>query len=466
MGITLKGVTFFVVWCCYGAVTLWLFNVFTIHQNTPYMDEIFHAKQAKKYCDGNYSEWDDKITTPPGLYLLSVGILVPASSLFNVDLCTLVGFRTINVAFTMGNMYIIYVLQFYIHKSHQNTKKYHQILSSLNLGLFPLSYFFTFLYYTDSGALFFILIMYLFHLMKNDGTAALFGLLAVLFRQTSIVWIFFVAVLQSINVLNYWIRRETSVKQEHLHSLIPFIKYTKTVLINKKQLLPILMEILKTTGNYLLIGIGFVLFIIYNKGIVLGDKNAHQACFNFPQILYFLGFFLCFSCSYLISFTKIMHFLKFCRNHYFLAWFFCLLSSTFIYKFTYVHPYLLADNRHLTFYIWRRILGYKSVIPHLYIPVYLYSAWSLIHCLSHKSQLWKLTFLFCLVVALFPQQLLEFRYFIIPYIILRLNISVNNWFQLLGETFVYIFINIIALYIFFYKTFYWQGSEDVQRIMW
>lgn len=33
----------------------------------PYLDEIFHIPQAQKYCDGNWSAWDDKITTPPGL---------------------------------------------------------------------------------------------------------------------------------------------------------------------------------------------------------------------------------------------------------------------------------------------------------------------------------------------------------------------------------------------------------------
>ncbi|CAG8471450.1 451_t:CDS:2 [Scutellospora calospora] len=33
----------------------------------PYMDEIFHISQAQKYCEGNYFEWDPKLTTPPGL---------------------------------------------------------------------------------------------------------------------------------------------------------------------------------------------------------------------------------------------------------------------------------------------------------------------------------------------------------------------------------------------------------------
>jgi len=41
----------------------------------PYMDEIFHIPQAKEYCNGNFSYWNDKITTFPGLYYISVIIV-------------------------------------------------------------------------------------------------------------------------------------------------------------------------------------------------------------------------------------------------------------------------------------------------------------------------------------------------------------------------------------------------------
>ena len=30
-------------------------------------DEFFHVPQAQAYCEGRFSHWDDKITTPPGL---------------------------------------------------------------------------------------------------------------------------------------------------------------------------------------------------------------------------------------------------------------------------------------------------------------------------------------------------------------------------------------------------------------
>ena len=38
----------------------------------PYMDEIFHVPQAQRYCEHRFNEWDNKITTLPGLYLTSL----------------------------------------------------------------------------------------------------------------------------------------------------------------------------------------------------------------------------------------------------------------------------------------------------------------------------------------------------------------------------------------------------------
>lgn len=30
-------------------------------------DEIFHIRQAQTYCAGRWTQWDPKLTTPPGL---------------------------------------------------------------------------------------------------------------------------------------------------------------------------------------------------------------------------------------------------------------------------------------------------------------------------------------------------------------------------------------------------------------
>ena len=51
-----------------------IYVVFMASVPEPYMDEPFHVKQTQEYCAGNWSVWDEKITTFPGLYLLGAGV--------------------------------------------------------------------------------------------------------------------------------------------------------------------------------------------------------------------------------------------------------------------------------------------------------------------------------------------------------------------------------------------------------
>jgi len=40
------------------------------------------------------------------------------------------------------------------------------------------------------------------------------------------------------------------------------------------------------------------------------------------------------------------------------------------------HPFLLSDNRHYMFYIWRRVFMLHTVVPYLFIPGYQACAWA------------------------------------------------------------------------------------------
>jgi alpha-1,2-glucosyltransferase len=69
-------------------------------------DEIFHAPQTQKYCQGRLSEWDPKITTFPGLYLLAAPYAVAVNWMQRVLLpsspetaCTIAVLRSINILF-------------------------------------------------------------------------------------------------------------------------------------------------------------------------------------------------------------------------------------------------------------------------------------------------------------------------------------------------------------------------------
>jgi alpha-1,2-glucosyltransferase len=83
-------------------IFLYLFNVIV---SEPYMDEYFHYNQFRAYHRNQFTYWDPKITTPPGLYLIQrlFSIVVPG------ELGVL---RAINCLF-FSNVFIVYVLKIY-----------------------------------------------------------------------------------------------------------------------------------------------------------------------------------------------------------------------------------------------------------------------------------------------------------------------------------------------------------------
>ena len=91
------------------------------------MDEIFHIPQAQRYCDGNFTQWDNKITTLPGLYLFSVGLLDPAYKMstglgYNsndgdtfLNFCSVKMLRSVNLLMSIINIVLLYTITSHLH---------------------------------------------------------------------------------------------------------------------------------------------------------------------------------------------------------------------------------------------------------------------------------------------------------------------------------------------------------------
>ncbi|CAI2189507.1 12511_t:CDS:2, partial [Funneliformis geosporum] len=177
----------------------------------PYMDEIFHIPQAQQYCKGKYDEWNPKLTTPPGFYLLST------------------------------------------------EKKY--------------------------------------------WMSALVGGISVLFRQSNIIWNCFIlgtsllAVLSDSNYDSKINGRMSYYRGINIRSDIA-IKEIKDFLILTLKNSPILFTIF---FPYFLIFSSFIAFLIWNGGIVLGDKSNHTAVLHIPQIFYFISFTTIFSAPIILK---------------------------------------------------------------------------------------------------------------------------------------------------------------------
>lgn len=65
-----------------------------------------------------FEQWDPMITTPPGLYLASVGVIKPVVWLADLTgnvVCSTAMLRFINLLFNCGNLYLIYLLLCKLH---------------------------------------------------------------------------------------------------------------------------------------------------------------------------------------------------------------------------------------------------------------------------------------------------------------------------------------------------------------
>ena len=337
-------------------------------------------------------------------------------------------------------------------------------LTAIILSAFPLLYFYTFLYYTDPGSTFWVLLMYYFSINNWHFVAAVSGCVAIIFRQTNIVWVVFTAGSAATRILAPMIQE----RSPNSGSIIPAFADLVSATSGKFK------DLLGTLWSYALTALGFLVFVYINNGIVVGDRSSHEACLNFPQVFYLLGFTLFFSCSHLISPSLVLNVLKDIKNilikpiKLLVTVLAVLLMLLLIYKFTYVHKYLLADNRHYPFYVWRKLYTRHWAVRYALMPVYLYSGWAVHHLLAARQHfLSQLVFVVCVTAVTVPQKLLEFRYFIVPYIMYRLHIPLASYPKLLLEGAIYVAVNAATLYLFLEKPFHWPHEpEEVQRFMW
>lgn len=450
----------------------------------PYMDEIFHIPQAKRYCQGNFTYYDPKLTTPPGLYILSfLGIYLRDKVLIRRSelICDTLDLRRTNQIVTIFNFVILVLIQLSSSNGSMSNKAAagltrrsgfkkrisytldHSttldlakiVLSSIIIILLPPLFFFNSLYYTDAASLLFILLTYLFSVNDQHLLASLSGMSSIFFRQTNIVWVFYCACLVVIKTIE---ERDNTTTSSSSNSNCCY-----NFIFNQR----LIVNLVRRCIFYSLVGILFISFVVVNKGIVLGDRKAHQPKLHLAQILYYLGFCSVFGACWIFHPRILKRFLYFTIRSPITAIVAIALIIYLISFGRYAHPYLLADNRHLTFYIWRRVLDrHNSYVPYLLTPVYLISTlsvWQHLRAKNNGKQM--LLYVFCTMLVTIPNGLLEPRYFIIPYIFLRLSVE-SSLMNLLIEICQNLAINMGMYYLFMYKTFRWSDSPEVQRIMW
>lgn len=263
----------------------------------------------------------------------------------------------------------------------------------------------------------------------------------------------------------------------------------------------------------------FAAFVVWNGGVVLGDKSNHVATIHLPQMLYIWPFILFFSWPVVLPyFVRPKSLLK-QLPRYWLVIPVLLAIAAVVHFNTVVHPFLLADNRHYTFYVFK-ILRTRPWLWYVLVPVYAVSAWLSIIALggmtrdaiheragtsrvltpasvkgdnriqakgNHLSFL--LVWLISMALSLVTAPLVEPRYFIVPWLIWRLHVPQYGngsaegpkigkrmdgsdvtaiakggvWIEVLW----YMAINLVTCRLFLEHEFRWPHSpSEVQRFMW
>lgn len=289
-------------------------------------------------------------------------------------------------------------------------------------ALYPPLLLSTALVYTDSISAVCVVMMLLIAPSGMEGVTpiasgkmlvvAAVGLCSLAVRQTNIVWLFFVCG-------RFFLERS-------IFGGLTLRKLLRTVAV----LLP-----------SVLVAAAFVAFVVWNDGIVLGDKSSHQAVFH-PAQLSYLGA----TCAVFFPFQTLLavHQQLIVRRRTRVI---LLLSALIAWSlgsgYVHFHPYLIADNRHYTNVLYRKVLQDETLRIRVVVPLAT-AGWLLLldaflgvsggantqalqelvkgrTNLDAKQVLLRIStfrtamfalFVICCGVCCIPQKLIEFRYFV------------------------------------------------------
>lgn len=377
--------------------------------------------------------------------------------------CHTLTLRLVPYICSVINFLLIYEIKSLILFEPGNRNKHDVLLETLALATLPPMYFFSHVYYTDTPSITMVLFMLLLSFKKCHKSSVIFAALSVLMRQTNIVWVAGTlgVLLVDKMMANVYpkMRRENATFGNFLFAM-------KTHLKDPKMFMKFLLSSFVNFFGYFLVILAFIVFLFMNGSIVVGDKSAHEASIHVPQLFYFTLFVLIFGSSMWIPHVFDV-FKIFKKWKYLLSVIFLGIVIAMIVKYnTLIHPYLLADNRHFTFYIWNRFYGRYALARFLIIPVYIFGLYTIFKSMNGGSIGFKIFYVISTLMTVCLQKMIEVRYFLIPFLLLRINRSyvVKKWsfLELCGN----LCINYFAFKVFFNVEIKWSDFEDIQRIIW
>ncbi|KAJ7102367.1 glucosyltransferase [Mycena belliarum] len=451
------------LYTAFVGVSIMLLKEFNSVVPDPYMDEPFHIPQAQAYCRGDFATWDPKITTPPGLYILSLVLKKAFMLKCNVPMLRLTAMLPL-----LALPLVLTRLLCYHQRERPPSRLLSPTVDAVILSAFPLVWFFGFLYYTEAPSLLFVVGTIVAAMQNKHWFAGLLGFISCTFRQTNVIWVLYAYASSQLMYLRF--RRAAPGAK-------PFAKLHDPPALDAgpSDIVRSLVGVVKIVGDILpafipyasVLGL-FIAFVAWNGGIVLGDKAHHVPSLHIPQMYYFIASSVAFGWPVLISGEGgIPGLVRQVQQRMFggpLRTLITVLVSAImavtVNLYTIYHPFL-DDNRHYTFYVWHR-LYMRQPAPYLLIPIYIACAWAwFLRVGAKQTILQTLVLPICVAVTLLPAPLIEPRYFLIPYILLRAQVADVPTWSLALEGVWYAAINAATMWVFLYLP-----REGVGRFMW
>lgn len=385
-------------------------------------------------------------------------------------------------------------------------------------ALFPLHYFYAFLYYTDVPSAFFTLAAYLATKRRGGGAAAGLAAAAVLMRQTNAVWVAFIA---GEALLERCLppaeskveaaagaaggvggkpaggggpaRRRRSTAEEAVQHVHPQQTGSSggsgssrdsgsraagalaQLGVAAARAWEARWQLVRELWGLAAVCAAFAGFVVWNGGVVVGDRAHHAPVRHLAQPLYFCLYATLWLAPIFWAPGALWREAR--RAAAVLAgggsaaraaavWVAVVAAMARAVQIgTLAHPFLLADNRHYTFYLWRRVVNRAWWARYALVPLYARSAAALWERLRGRGAPWAALFALATCLVLVPAHLIEFRYYTIPFYVLLLNLRPPTARQLALLVAGYAAVNAATLWVFVARPFAWPDGS-VARFLW
>lgn len=380
-------------------------------------DEGFHSPVIYQFFHGNF-ELNDIVTVPPVYHAIIAGMMK------TVDLFTIKFARFLHLLLCAPSIFLFFGICKALGQKGGD-------LRTLIYLLFPISLPFFVLIYTDVPAMLFVLMMLWCTLRNHHILAGLAGLIAVFARQMNVVWLAFSFALI---LLAFWQSTEGLSIKERFQ-----IAFPKLIFV----LLP-----------YVLAGLSFIAFVVYNGNILVGSKQYHSVSLNLSNLYFILLLMFFFLLPYNIEYAKPVKrmFLSTYKTSLIVA------IAFLVYMFTYNNDHTF-NNPGLSFYLRNILLEHTTGNPILRVLAFVPMIWMALTLVAmtvkseNKPMLIMLYIFSCL--SFVPLPLVEQRYALIATSLLFAFMPKSETHSELWSLFLFTPLSIVGLFMITQMKFFY-----------